>query len=444
MQTKAPNRALGWCFVWSTAAYLALGNLPRFLPLGPFKSNILLSEAVFYLLGMMSLVASRKRLGIPIEMVVIPLLILCSYLIGVLKYGYDIVAMLYGVRFSMMALCCTALGFVLFERYGNRADLVLRNLVIYPILVSTLIGWLLFFLFPDAAKLWLALQLVGITFSGDPHSRRLLSAYFDPNYYCVVVIFGAICALLVYQLNGRRTNLLLAIFFVVSALFTVSRSGLAQLFMVAGAAVLIRGRQLRITKAGIFGFACAIIALAAAFPVLQEALERAVLRFQGPSTDLSTMARVYSAHLAMDVLQKNLLFGIGFNYVPHLYSTITSFDASLLMILATMGLVGALLFLSINYLFVARAIHFARRAEASILGNASSIGPYLTLYIVTTVLFSSNFNNILFYQFWFVPVFVVLNYFYFLGRARDVRRTGPALAPPDRDVATIMSLPATP
>lgn len=396
-------------FVSLAMVYLALGNVPRFLPIGGGRSGILVTELLFYFSALIFLLASLSTLALPIEIIVGALVILASYFVGAVQDGYDGTALLYGLRFVLLMASAYSLGIALRRRYGEDLERALSRVFLFPLVIATLIGWVLYFLFPKSEQLWLALRLYGIEFSGDPHEHRLLSSYFDPNYFSVIAVFGVVLALELARVTRARRYIACATFLIISILFSLSRSGIATLIAVLGIMSLPQLPGLKIAKAYLFGSVAGIAAVILTYPIYSETVERMASRYFDTNLqyDGSSLARLHVAEQGFAAIRDNFLFGIGFNFVPLHYAPMTAFDSSLMQVIVTMGAIGGSLFILMLMFFSFRSL---RTLMTSYWGGGKPFVLAIGAYLFVSVGFASLFNNLLFYQFWFVPVFASMTY----------------------------------
>jgi hypothetical protein len=420
MVFRAIRSLSNWLLVTLTVIYLALGNVPRFLPIGAGKSGILVTELLFYFFALVFFLAHSSKFVLPAEVIIGSLVVLGSYFVGALKSGYDVTALLYGLRFILLMLGSFALGVALRQRYGSRMDLALSRLFVYPLIVSTLIGWALYFLFPRSEQLWLALRLYGIEFAGDPHAHRLLSSYFDPNYYSAIAVFGVVLALNLYRVTQLRRYLMCAIFLVVSIFFSLSRSGIASLAMALIVLSLPHLRNIKVTKLSILTGLAGVAALFFSYPLYSETIIRLMSRFFDTNLqyDGSSLARLRVAQLGLTAIRDNFFLGIGFNYVPSQYETMTAFDSSVMQIIVTMGMIGGVTFLAMFAIFSVRSFRASMLIDRS--SDMREVVFGVAGYLIISVVFAALFDNLFFYQFWFVPIFATITYLSGAGQRKEI------------------------
>lgn len=153
-----------------------------------------------------------------------------------------------------------------------------------------------------------------------------------------------------------------------------------------------------------------------------DLIARIADRFSEPvSQEGSALLRLESFLIGFDVLQNHPIFGVGYNYgvvfaesrtlVSEHEGVQVGFDSSLLTMAVNFGLVATLGFLILLFRWFRRLwLALARLSEAQ------SLFLLIISYLLVTILFSSFFNNILFYQFWLVPVVALCRYFALLAR----------------------------
>jgi O-antigen ligase len=238
-------------------------------------------------------------------------------------------------------------GITVYNMVKNRlisSDEILKAFI-YSGLMLAVLGFIQLAVFPDFEQLDPSL-------GWDPHKNRLASTFFDPNFagmYLVIV--------LIFHINrAGKTNKFLWAFYAailfLSILLTFSRSAWAALAVV----VMIYG----IFRYRILLLASLLVAFSAYYFV-----PRVQTRISG-TTDPADSAqfRFISWKNAYEIASDNLLTGVGFNsyrYVQLEYGFLTpdseeshsgsGSDSSLLLIIATTGIIGLGVFLS-SFIFI--------------------------------------------------------------------------------------------
>jgi len=182
----------------------------------------------------------------------------------------------------------------------------------------------------------------------DPHVKRLLSTWFDPNFIggFFVLILGFILSFLLYAKRKRVRILLLAFGLILFAalILTYSRSAFLALVAVIVVLGILKSRKMLIVG-------CIILLLLVVFS------ERLQARLAGAvSIDVTAKARIDSWLSTLEIARDNLFLGVGFNafkYAQIEYGTIglagshSDFgsDSTLLTVLVTTGIFGLLAYL---------------------------------------------------------------------------------------------------
>ncbi|KKS60571.1 hypothetical protein A3K01_01125 [candidate division WWE3 bacterium RIFOXYD1_FULL_43_17] len=278
----------------------------------------------------------------------------------------------YSVLFFIFSLLAGASLLINFYRYGENEGLtaafylvryityILSGLVVYNMLVAKYITRSQLERYFTVAALFLcAAGLVQLTvlpdfsvldpaLGWDPHKNRIASTFFDPNFlgaYLVTVltlILGSI-----FEGKKSRFRVISAAILLVFIFLTFSRSAWAMLAAVIFIFGLFKNRKLL--------FIGLLLAFLAYFLV-----PRVQTRISG-ITDPADSARfrLVSWKNALQISQDNLLTGVGFNayrYAQKDYGFLTvdnissrsgaGADSSLLFVLATTGIFGALTYAS--------------------------------------------------------------------------------------------------
>ena len=242
-----------------------------------------------------------------------------------------------------------------FASKKTNRDLLLNSLLSLS-LVSALFGWIQYFLIPDFKPFF--------AFGWDEHLFRLAGTFLDPTYLGLIIVFGIV------------------IFLIISLAFTYSRA--SYLALIIGL-ISMRSKKVLI---GIVSFVILIFLL----PVRGN---HSIDFFRS----FSAIARVENYQETLQVFKTSPLFGIGFNNMciaRNKFIGIESFsshscsgsDSSLLLILATTGIVGlaSFIYLGIN-----------------VWKNSNNLFKILSV----SLLIHSIFSNSLFYP-WIMEYLIIL------------------------------------
>lgn len=273
--------------------------------------------------------------------------------------------------------------------------------------VVCIIGIIQLIFFPKAYDWYQIFQNIGNYFPNpDFHIGRLLSTYFDPNYLSVCLLIPLSLSLSYWLNNNGKKYLFCFLFFVITILLTVSRSGLL------GAMICIlvltlknlfnnnNEKKVIINKKVLMIYFISIIGLI--FLILLDS--RIIDRIFNSMNDPSTFFRFESWTKTWKIIVNNMFIGIGYNAIGFYnnsgmgnLSTSFGVDSSLLLIFVTMGIVGL--------------IYFAVKVTIRlfILNNQKNIISNSLIAIIVSSLILCNFNNLLFYTLWLVPISVLFN-----------------------------------
>jgi O-antigen ligase len=180
----------------------------------------------------------------------------------------------------------------------------------------------------------------------DDHLYRLAGTHLDPGFMGILMIFGFVASLSMYLKKKRVLNLVLASIFILAAALTYSRA--TYLSLLASVLYLLSSGSYKYIRKYIVYL---LIAFAVFLPFLP--------RMAGEGVKLE---RTYSIHARIEnyrqtwlLFARNPLFGIGYNNLCEannkLFATLSTShacggsDSSILLILATSGTVGVIIFL---------------------------------------------------------------------------------------------------
>ena len=377
--SKGYNRLILFSFV----LFLTLGQFMRLIPLPYFPSHFSLAEGLLYVLVIpLYFCRIRKSMWLLLGIVL-------STLYGSLLNGLDFTSALYGAKLISMIIAGVVIGDVLFRQYtlDQCIDFFLK---VFSIVL--LFGTIIFFVFPKAHLFFAFLDQYGVHFLGDPHQRRFISPFFDPNYYAAI----ACIPLILTWIRGKK---LLFFFFLASILLTFSRSGIATCL----ALLLLQMRKLPIL------LVLGILASCFYFDECMIFLERLVHLAE----DESALARLDTFREGLQFFWQHPFFGVGYHYLAPLF--FLEFgrlapDSSLLITLIDFGLIPTLLFALYGVYWSIRQFH----------KKQPRLFFWLYIYLLLCIFFTSQFNNLLYFQYWLIPMIAL---FTFLNRSQNENRT---------------------
>jgi O-antigen ligase len=425
-QQKGLAILLSTGFIYFSYFYLTIGNIPRFVSLPGFRNNLLITEFLLYLITLFVILLNPSLIAKVISSLGFVIsIILLSFFSGALRDGFQLVPFSYAFRLILLLIASFVFGYSLYKIEGSRLVKVLQRFsVIY--LCLALVGFTFYVAFPDSVRLWELLDSYGIRFNGDPHQRRLLSSYFDPNFYAAIACIGVFTSLLAYHYSCQLRYILISLVIVMSIMLSSSRSGIATLFAVL---LFVAFRVCKhILSKGKFSLRFSVIlpllllGLIALAPIYTEPVGRAWQRIIQP--DESAQIRLRSFQTGQDLFSIAPIFGLGYNYLAvyaqELRDGLSSVDSSPQATLINFGILGTfLLILCIAWFFVRLYVRI-RKLPEQIKRPYQLVLWYLNSYVLIIVIFSSQFNNVIYYQFWLFPVIALYSYLWFALSSRDI------------------------
>lgn len=351
------------------ALFMVGGNFFRLLPLDRFPSHISLLEVTLYVWAFPLYFAKVRRSFLLITWIVF------SCLYGALLHGFDLASSLYALKLIGMIGAGVALG----EQFASRRELGAFLLKVFGRVVA--LGYFIFFVFPKAHLFFSLLEGYGVHFHGDPHMRRFISPFFDPNFYAAIA-----CIPLILSWQAKRWPLFGAIF--LSIVLTFSRSGIATAFSLLLAMLL--SVRWKLNGQGLLFVL--LLALPAFFP---QEIFHLIARSVEMGSDPSALARLETFRFAIESFCEHPFFGTGYHYLSSSFyeaSGRLSPDASMLILLTDFGLIPVLVMAFGACIWLIN--HFQR--------------DLLFFYLAICILFTSLFNNLLLYPYWLIPVVAIL------------------------------------
>jgi len=396
------------------ALYLILGNIPRIVQLPALKNSIAITEIILYfvmisfaLLNMRILVANLTKIG------AIACIIVFSFCYGVLINGFEFNPLLYSVRLILILLSANIAGNLLFNLY--KRDLIKGlNFILNIYLGLLLISIAIYLIFPNSVDLWNFLFQFGITINGDPHQKRFVSSYFDPNFYGAIVLIPMIISAFLFKETYKRKFLFLLIAFSVSLYLTYSRSGLGAALILLLVILVInffkkKKKGFKLRNVVLFWSSLPIVLLLLYFNIDKL---RIIDRFLNLGSDASALARLTTFHFGFNIFSDNPLMGIGYDYLGIRMSSftgITSVDSSLLAILINFGILFTFIMFMI---FIYSIVKTRGRLKSKFEKKSEHLRFYdlFMIYVLISIVFTSQFNNLLLYQFWLFPCTMMWSY----------------------------------
>lgn len=324
----------------------ALGQLSR-VELSP-KVVIFLSDLLIPLLTFIFLIynaVNKRKIFLPsfsLPLFLFILAALFSLLLGSLKLATEesLISGLFLVRL-VEYVCLSLVGYNLFldQKFSN---LTVKILIIIGLLVS-LLGFVQVLVLPDFSQL-------AAQGGWDPHQYRLLSTFFDPNFVggFLVMILSFVFAHLLFKPKFSE-KVALGVFglaITIAVILTLSRSTYLAFFTMLGTFALVRSRKI---------FLSLLLLGTILFISIPAVLDRLL---QAVNFDDSSLSRITSWRNALTIFKDEPLFGVGFNayrFTQEDYGFFKAFedgghagsgtDSSILLVLATTGIVGLVVWL---------------------------------------------------------------------------------------------------
>lgn len=323
-----------------------LGRLSIGENIGLFLTDLILTLFVFiwflYAFGI------RKKVFVPPfsgRIILFILIGVFSLLLGSLRLETNeaIISGLFMVRWIEYA-SLYFIGAELFNLDPKFARTTLKTYLFVTFIVAVL-GFFQIVLIPDFAQM-------AAEGGWDPHQYRLLSTFFDPNFvggFLVVGLNFVLASLLFKPKSKEKLALgLFAVTLITAVVLTFSRSSYLALFLSIFIFASLKSRKL------FLGISVLLLTGFLLLPPVQARLIQTI------GLDDSAKARIVSWQNAFQISKDNPIIGVGFNayrFTQDRYGFFTGdptgghsgsgADSSLLLILATTGVVG----LS-SYLFI--------------------------------------------------------------------------------------------
>ena len=388
------------------------GNYPKFISLKGVSDNINVVEFLFYFVSLLYLCLFGRISKTYIWAFLISLMIFFSTVYGACLHGFSPPSFIQALRLMSMIVSSCVLGNLFFEFFSFNIPLFFNRLI-RCYFWNAALGLVALLIFPQSASFWLFLQGFGIVMHGDPHIGRFVSPYFDPNLYAAIAAIPLLCYSAIKSENTVPKPFVFTL--LVCLFFTLSRSGLTAfllLFLILYFARWIPRKIYSIKITAPLYFCAALTVIYALWQWKEGEILFFLHRFARITGDGSALARLDSAKLGWDILQNYPLLGLGYNYLPtwtHFQSAFFSLDSSLFTAMTTLGSLISLCFLAglLIWSITRWMLTSKYYKEEKILCSAFQS---FILYVWLTILFTSQFNNLLFYPFWLIPIISIFTY----------------------------------
>lgn len=261
-----------------------------------------------------------------------------TYLISLISFNKEVA---YGLFYLFRI---TAYSFFLvyvwnFVKNTNGGIKLLKSSLIAISVISAIFGWIQYFAIPDLKPLY----YIG----WDMHLYRLAGTFLDPTFLGLIIVFGLIISLDYFTDTKNKMFLVIILVLLVSLAFTYARAAYLALFV----ALLVLG----LAKRRLRKFMYLFIGLALLALVLPTSKNHSIIL----TRTFSIAARLTNYKQAFEVFKNNPVLGVGFNNMCAARNKYIGFeeysshacsgaDSSLLLVLATTGIVGFMIFLDMG------------------------------------------------------------------------------------------------
>lgn len=422
MPVAVNNSRIARAVLYVIAVFLIMGNVPRIIDVSVMSDGINLGEIVLFGVIITASFFLKEFWQRYFLVVMLVFFIFCfSMIIGLIKFGLDWIPIFYNIRQQVILFVSLLGGYSLYKCYREDYRLALLFFLRIYVFVGIL-ALVIFILFPNSEDLWAILDQHGIVIHGDPHRNRMLGAYFDPNYFSVIITLPAVFAFAMYAEQRKLIYGILFLFFSSMIVLSESRSGFttgALILMVWFIELLFRllnGKTVSIKNIRMLSV-LAVFSIFLAFVLASSVGNLSKRIVDTGSDDESSMNRLRSLQIGHEMFMTQPLLGYGYNFaVWELLEKKknTGLDSSVQMILIDFGVI-------LSSIIGAAFIYWINKCGRRIrirFGSSSGINRFWRLYIsyvLVVILFASLFNNILFYPFWEIPVIVLGVYLSRLG-----------------------------
>lgn len=376
-------------FLFCFSVFLIGGNFFRLLPLEGFPSYFSLVEFILYALATPVYFFRFRKSHLLI------FCILFSTLYGIILQGIDVPSILYSLKLIGMIGAGVVIGECLQREKKGQGLEWLTKIFSW----NLALGGIIFLIFPRAHQFFLTLKGWGIHFLGDPHVSRFISPFFDPNYYSAI---ACIPFLLAWHLGKEKPRYrFLSYLFFVSILLTWSRSGIATLFFLL-MWLIVKERFLVQNKPFVLKQCLVYFSLFAPLLFFYKEMKVFFSRICHIREDPSAYCRLETFEMGMEYFFQRPYFGYGYNFISkHLQENYLqlNIDSSPILTVLNFGLLPSLCFLFGGGIWFITNIHHPHPLFRTLL-----------FYLAVCIFFTSQFNNLLYYQFWLVPMIALFTY----------------------------------
>lgn len=299
---------------------------------------LLLGFVLFFLL-------SKRNIILPVGS--IPLIFFILFATASLVNSFNLFSgdnVFSGSLFLVRFILYSSLYVVVFNLIEKEEIKLILEVFLLASLVISLLGFLQFIFFYDLSFL--------SDYGWDPHIGRLVSTFFDPNFLGGYLVFSFSISLALYVFKTLPSFLIITpLVYFIAIILTFSRSAYLSWIVSVLLFGFFRSKKLLLLFIPIFAFTIFLL------PRAQERISGAA------QIDVTAQARINSWQNALEITSKNLFLGVGFNnyrqaQAQHGYFTVNNpeggfsgagADSSLLLVLATTGVLGFFLILRFSF-----------------------------------------------------------------------------------------------
>lgn len=419
--------------VWLVFIFLLpLGSLSR-LPIGDVAltvNDVILP--VMISLWLLYVLVIQKRVVLPPRSLLILGFVFWAFITLVYSLRFlsgmpFLISGLYWVRWVEYA-CVFFIGYWLFTQGDNpkaRIRTTVKALLLGQ-LAFVFAGFLQFVFFPNFSRF--------VHHGWDPHYYRLLSTFLDPNFAGVFIVLGMVLFGVLFLLKEKtllpsRTSKIVSYAYLLTALvavvLTFSRSSYLAFVVAVGCIGLLKSRTLL--------FAMAFLGIAS-FVFIPRVQTRVIGAF---NFDETVMARLGQYELTLGIIEKNPVFGVGFNTFRYAQENAGYFrddrgvsfegghagagsDSSILFILVTTGIPGVLLYFIMWFAFLKDSFsdYFAKSKGTLVRALGLIVGVSLL-----TLMAHTQFVNSMFYPWIMAWMWILLALMYALRVNNEAKHT---------------------
>jgi O-antigen ligase len=360
-----------------------------FLVIFPFGQIIRIGilQPIDFIVGLAAVYTILKKLETPRVIKYFGLFVLFASLTWIFSiFIFRQIDVLYGLLYLFRLVAYYFFGIYVWnfvKKVANSKMLLMDSLLVVSI-ISSIFGWVQFFTFPDIKNLF--------RFGWDIHLFRLVGTFLDPTFLGLIIVFGLLISITRMVEAKNKKYLGIILFLLLSLAFTYSRGSYLALF----AGLIVIALYNKILKK-VFFFILIFMILLFTLPTSRN---HSIELFRS----FSAVARIEDYKTTLQIFSKSPVFGIGYNNMCIAYQKYigvqpfsshhcSGSDSSLLLVLATTGIAGFMIFI---YSIYNIGVSLKRDFRFQILMSS-----------FTALVVHSLFSNSLFYP-WIIGYLIIL------------------------------------